>query len=70
MPWAIFNRTIHMNGAERTPPSKFGFMANASPVPQEFPQDFIDFAVSKGAAELLPSPTKEAKRAIRRGKRA
>jgi len=70
MAWAIFHRTIHMNGAERTPKSKFGFMAHASPVPQEFPQDFIDFAVTKGAAEQVPSPSREAKKALRRTKRA
>lgn len=66
MAWAIFYRTIHMNGAHRVPKSKFGFMANAAPVPQEFPQDFIEYAVARGAAERVPSPSKSRKRAIKR----
>lgn len=70
MAWAIFYRTIHMNGAQRVPKSKFGFMANAAPVPQEFPQDFIEFAVARGAAEKVPSPTKGGKRAIKRNTEA
>ena len=70
MGWAIFHRTSHMNGAERTPKSKFGFMANPSPVPQAFPQDFIDYAVAQGAAEQVPSPNSEAKKALKRTKRA
>lgn len=70
MAWAIFNRTIHMNGAERKPKSKVGFMANPLPAPQEFPQDFIDFAVARGAAEHVPSPAREAKKALKRSKRA
>jgi len=66
MAWAIFYRTVHMNGAQRVPKSKFGFMAEPSPVPQEFPQDFIDFAVARGAAEKVPSPSREGKRALKR----
>lgn len=66
MAWAIFHRTIHMNGAQRTPKSKIGFMATAAIVPQEFPQDFIDFAVAQGAAERVPSPSSEAKKALKR----
>lgn len=70
MAWAIFTRTIHMNGAQREPKSKIGFMANPSPYPQEFPQDFIDYAASKGAAKRVPSPKRDTKRANRRGKPA
>jgi hypothetical protein len=70
MAWAIFYRTVHMNGAQRKPKSRFGFMAEAAPIPQEFPQDFIDYAVSLGAAEGVPPPTREGKRAIKRSKRA
>lgn len=70
MAWAIFTRTIHMNGAHREPKSKFGFMANPSPDPQEFPQDFIDYAASNGAAKQVPSPTRDAKRTNQRGKPA
>ncbi len=70
MAWALFYRTVHMNGAQRTPKSKIGFMASPGPVPQEFPSDFIDYAVSIGAAERVPSPSREAKRALKRGKRA
>lgn len=71
MAWAIFNRMIHMNGSQRVPKSKVGFMAKASPEPQQFPSDFIEFAVACGAAEKVPSPQREVtKRAKRRGKRA
>lgn len=70
MAWGIFYRTIHMNGAQRVPKSKYGFMGSPAPVPQEFPQDFIDYAVSKGAAEQVPSPSREGKKALRRTKRA
>lgn len=70
MAWAIFYREVHMNGAQRTPKSRFGFMATPAPIPQEFPQDFIDYAVAKGAAEQVPSPGREAKRALKRVKRA
>lgn len=66
MAWAMFFRTIHMNGAHRAPKSKVGFSANAGPLPQEYPQDFIDYAVSKGAAEQVPSPTRSDARAIKR----
>ena len=66
MAWAIFHRTIHMNGAQRSPRSKVGFMASPAPVPQEFPRDFIDFAVAKGAAERVPSPSSGAKKALKR----
>lgn len=72
MAWAVFNRTIHMNGAQREPKSKVGFMAKPSPKPQQFPQDFIDFAVARGAAEKVDSPNRETatKRVSTRGKRA
>lgn len=66
MAWAIFFRTIHMNGANRVPKSKVGFSANAAPTPQEFPKDFIEFAVSKGAAEEVPSPKRADARAFKR----
>lgn len=66
MAWAIFFRTIHMNGAHRTPKSASGFSADPSPVPQQYPQDFIDYAVSKGAAEKVPSPNATEARAFKR----
>lgn len=66
MAWAIFFRTIHMNGAHREPKSKVGFSANPSPSPQEFPRDFIDYAVARGAAERVPSPTSTDARALKR----
>jgi hypothetical protein len=68
MAWAIFYRTVHMNGAQRVPKSKFGFMANAAPVPQQFPQDFVDFAVARGAAERVPSPSKSAANRLKKMK--
>lgn len=69
MAWAIFSRTIHMNGAQRQPKSKVGFSADAFEMPQEFPRDFIDYAVSKGAATLVPSPDRTEARAIKRARK-
>lgn len=44
--------------------SRVGFNAKPQPVPQEFPRDFVDYAVGMGFAEEVPSPTREAKRAM------
>lgn len=66
MAWAIFFRTIHMNGANREPKTNVGFSANAAPTPQEFPQDFIEYAVARGAAEKVPAPKRTDARAFKR----
>lgn len=49
----------------RRPVSVVSFHANPSPVPQEFPKDFVEYAVGIGAAEKVSSPTKDEKRALK-----
>lgn len=70
MAWAIFHRTVHMNGSQRVPKSRVGFSAQPSPEPQQFPHDFIEYAVSVGAATEIPPPGADGKRTKRRSKRA
>ena len=43
---AVFTREFHW----RRPNSRLGFGAKASPEPQQFPADFIEAAVTAGAA--------------------
>jgi hypothetical protein len=66
MAWVLVFREINY----RRPNSRFSFNLKPSPVPQEWPRDVCDYAVSKGAAEQVPSPTPERKRAIKRAHRA
>lgn len=70
MAWAIFHREVHMSGSQRMPKTKVGFRALPSPVPQQFPRDFVDYAVSIGAAKRVPSPRREAASASKRSNRA
>lgn len=66
MAWAIFK--VECNWSR--PRSRYSFNAKASPKPQERPQDFIDYCVSKGLAEKVSSPTRDEKRALKGRKRA
>lgn len=66
MAWAIFNREFNW----RRPRSIYSFNAMASDEPQERPRDFIEAATVAGAAEQVPSPSREEKRAITGRKRA
>jgi|GEM_PF-1240024 len=66
MAWAIFK--VECNWSR--PKSRFSFNAKASPEPQERPQDFIDFCVSKGWAERVQSPSRDQKRALKGRNRA
>lgn len=59
MAWAIFTKECHLSGNDRTPKSRFGFGAFANIQPQQFPREFIDYAVARGAAEEVPSPSKQ-----------
>ena len=70
MAWMLVHRSINMDGSKRVPKSKVSFGAVPGPVPQEFPQDFVDYAVSKGAAERVSSPRREAKKTLKGVKRA
>lgn len=66
MAWAIFK--VECNWSR--PRSRYSFNAKASSEPQERPQDFIDYCVSKGWAEAVTSPTRDEKRALKGRKRA
>lgn len=66
MAWAIFNREFNW----RRKRSVYSFNAKASPEPQQRPRDVVDAAVAAGAAEEVPSPTREEKKAITGRKRA
>lgn len=66
MAWAIFK--VECNWSR--PRSRYSFNVKASPEPQERPQDFIDYCVSKGWAETVTSPTRDEKRALKGRKRA
>ena len=66
MAWAIFIREFNWS----RPRSVYSFNAKASSAPQERPRDFIEAAVKAGAAELVPSPSREGKKAITGRKRA
>jgi hypothetical protein len=61
MAWAIFHRESNW----QRPRSRYSFNAKASPVPQQRPRDFVDYCVSKGWAEEVPSPTKAEAEAMR-----
>lgn len=54
MAWAVF----HVESNWSRPRSEFSFNAKASPYPQQRPRDFVDYCVSKGWAEEVPSPSK------------
>lgn len=66
MAWAVFK--VECNWSR--PRSRYSFNAKASPLPQERPQDFIDYCVSKGWAEIVISPSRNEKRALSSRKRA
>jgi hypothetical protein len=61
MAWAIFNRESNW----QRPGSRYSFNAKASALPQQRPRDFVEYCVSKGWAEEVPSPTKAEAEAIR-----
>lgn len=66
MAWAIFK--VECNWSR--PRSRYSFNAKASLEPQERPQDFIDYCVSRGWAEHVPSPSRDEKRALKGCKRS
>lgn len=51
MPHAIFSREVNWS----RPGTIYSFNAKPSDEPQERPRDFIDYAVSIGAAEEVPA---------------
>lgn len=59
MAWAIFTNECNLSGALRRPPSAIGFGAKPSSEPQQFPRDFIDYAVRAGAAKEVDAPAKD-----------
>lgn len=52
------------------PRSVYSFNAKPAPEPQQFPQDFVEYAVSIGRAERAKAPTRDEKRALKRATRA
>jgi len=66
MAWAIFHQECNWS----RPRSRYSFNVKASPEPQERPQDFINYCVSKGWATAVSSPSREHKRALKGSKRA
>lgn len=65
MAWAVF----HVESNWSRPKSKFSFNAKASALPQERPQDFIDYCVDRGWATKVRSPTKHEAEAVRPSKK-
>lgn len=63
MAWMI----VKTGATYRRPRSKFSFTFPADPEPQSWPQDVVDYAVSKGLAEEVRPPNREAAKA-RKGK--
>jgi hypothetical protein len=63
MAWMI----VKAGGTYRRPRSKFSFTFVADAAPQSWPQDVVDFATSKGLAQEVPPPNREAVKA-RKGK--
>ncbi|MDR6757838.1 hypothetical protein J2Y48_003135 [Mycoplana sp. BE70] len=61
MAWMI----VHAEGNFRRPRSIYSFNFKPSPEPQERPRDVVDYAVAKGLATEVPSPTREQAKAIR-----
>ena len=61
MAWAIFHRECNWS----RPRSVFSFNAKASDAHQERPLDFIEYCVSRGWADRVPSPNKEDAKALK-----
>ena len=61
MAWAIFR--VECNWSR--PKSRYSFNVKALPEPQQRLRDFVDYCVSKGWAEEVPSPTRTEAAAIR-----
>lgn len=64
MAWAIFKQDVHWS----RPKCRFGFFAKAKPEPQQFPHDFIEYAVSKGWAVKAMPPKREGAAGIKANK--
>ncbi len=58
MAWAVFHQEVNWS----RPKCRFGFRALPKPEPQQFPHDFIDYAVSTGRAVRAPSPGRRKKK--------
>ncbi len=55
MAWML----VFSEGNYRRPRSKFSFNFKPSPVPQSWPQDVVEYAVSKGKAERVDPPKRK-----------
>jgi hypothetical protein len=56
MAWMI----VKTGATYRRPRSKYSFTFDASPEPQQFPNDAVEYAVSKGLAEKVRAPRRKA----------
>jgi hypothetical protein len=55
---------VHRECNWSRPKSKFSFNAKPKPQPQQFPHDFVDYAVSIGRATKVPSPRRQQKQKV------
>ncbi len=65
MAWML----VRTGGTFRRPRSIYSFTFAAGPEPQEWPQDVVTFAVSKGWAEPANPPSRQVATASRRKKK-
>jgi hypothetical protein len=57
---------VHTEGTFRRPNSKYSFNFKPGPVPQDWPEDVVAYAVARGKAERV-SPAKRGKATARKG---
>lgn len=58
MAWAVFHAEVNWS----RPKCKFGFRALPKPEPQQFPRDFIEYAVAIGRATKVRAPVRRAQK--------
>lgn len=54
MAWMVVHQEVNWS----RPKCKFSFNARPKPEPQNFPHDFVDYAVSTGRATKVPTPNR------------
>lgn len=57
MAWMVVHQEVNWS----RPKCKFSFNAKPKPEPQQFPHDFVDYAVSIGRATRVQSPRRQQK---------
>ena len=61
MAWMVVHAEINF----RRKGTVYSFNAKPKPIPQQFPRDFVDYAVEMGFADEVPSPNQAEARAIK-----